>query len=106
MGSIMLVSNIVITITMCLCQVVSLSMLTILLLMRSSIMRRLRVKEVAQAKGIGMAKLSRMADVSYRTVQSVWHNPQHDVSFFTLDKIAKALGVPVTDLIEDVPEEK
>jgi len=81
-------------------------MLTILLLMRSSIMRRLRVKEVAQAKGIGMAKLSRMADLSYRTVQSVWHNPQHDVSFFTLDKIAKALGVPVTDLIEDVPEEK
>ena len=43
-------------------------------------MRRLRVKEVAQAKGIGMAKLSRMADLSYRTVQSVWHNPQHDVS--------------------------
>ena len=106
MGSIMLATNIVITITMCLCQVVSLSMLTILLLMRSSIMRRLRVKEVAQAKGIGMAKLSRMADLSYRTVQSVWHNPQHDVSFFTLDKIAKALGVPVTDLIEDVPEDK
>jgi len=106
MRSIMLAANIVITITICLCQVVSLSMLTILLLMRSSIMRRLRVKEVAQAKGIGMAKLSRMADLSYRTVQSVWHNPQHDVSFFTLDKIAKALGVPVTDLIEDVPEEK
>ena len=106
MDIIILATNIVITITMCLCQVVSLSMLTILLLMRSSIMRRLRVKEVAQAKGIGMAKLSRMADLSYRTVQSVWHNPQHDVSFFTLDKIAKALGVPVTDLIEDVPEEK
>ena len=105
MGSNMLATNIAITITMCLCQVVSLSMLTILL-MRSSIMRRLRVKEVAQAKGIGMAKLSRMADLSYRTVQSVWHNPQHDVSFFTLDKIAKALGVPVTDLIEDVPEDK
>ena len=102
----MMDTNIVITITMCLCQVVGLSMLTILLLIRSLIMRRLRVKEVAQAKGIGMAKLSRMADLSYRTVQSVWHNPQHDVSFFTLDKIAKALDVPVTDLIEDVPEDK
>lgn len=69
-------------------------------------MRRLRVKEVAQSQGIGMAKLSRMADLSYRTIQAVWHNPQHDVSWKTLDKIAAALNVPVTELIEDVPEEK
>jgi DNA-binding Xre family transcriptional regulator len=103
MVSIVKYTNIVITITMYLCQGVSLSMLTILL-MRCTVMRRLRVREVAQSKGIGMAKLSRMADLSYRTVQSVWHNPQHDVSFFTLDKIAKALDVPVTALIEDVPE--
>ena|SRR6266852_4762680 len=105
MVSIVKYTTIVITITTYLCQGASLSMLTILL-MRYTVMRRLRVKEVAQSKGIGMAKLSRMADLSYRTVQSVWHNPQHDVSFFTLDKIAKALDVPVTALIEDVPEPK
>ena len=98
-------TTIVITITTYLCQGASLNMLTILL-MRYTVMRRLRVKEVAQSKGIGMAKLSRMADLSYRTVQSVWHNPQHDVSFFTLYKIAKALDGPVTALIEDVPEPK
>ena len=67
-------------------------------------MRRLRVKEVAKEKGISMAKLSRMADLNYRTVQTIFHNPQHDVSFKTLDKIASVLGVPITELIEDVPE--
>ena len=52
-----------------------------------------------------MAKLSRMADLNYRTVQTIFHNPQHDVSFKTLDKIASVLGVPITELIEDVPEQ-
>ena len=67
-------------------------------------MRRLRVKEVAQAKGFTMARLQRAADINLKTIQAIWHNPQHDASLNTLDKIAKALGVPFTDLIEDVPE--
>jgi transcriptional regulator with XRE-family HTH domain len=68
-------------------------------------MRRLRVKEVAQAKGFSMAKLQRMADINLKTMQAIWHNPQHDASLKTLDKIAKALGVPITELLEDVPED-
>jgi transcriptional regulator with XRE-family HTH domain len=68
-------------------------------------MRRLRVKEVAQAKGFTMAKLQRAADINLKTIQAIWHNPQHDASLKTLDKIAKVLGVPITALIEDVPEE-
>jgi len=68
-------------------------------------MRRLRVKEVAQAKGFSMAKLQRMADINLKTIQAIWHNPQHDASLKTLDKIAKALGVPITELLEDVPED-
>ena len=68
-------------------------------------MRRLRVKEVAQEKGYTMAKLQRVADINMKTIQAIWHNPQHDASFKTLDKIAKALGVPFTALIEDVPDE-
>jgi transcriptional regulator with XRE-family HTH domain len=67
-------------------------------------MRRLRVKEVAQARGFSMARLQRAADINLKTIQVIWHNPQHDASLNTLDKIAKALGVPVTELIEDVPE--
>jgi transcriptional regulator with XRE-family HTH domain len=68
-------------------------------------MRRLRVKEVAQAKGFTMARLQRAADINLKTMQSIWHNPRHDASLNTLDKLAKALGVPVTELIEDVPED-
>jgi transcriptional regulator with XRE-family HTH domain len=68
-------------------------------------MRRLRVKEVAQAKGFTMARLQRAADINLKTIQVIWHNPRHDASLNTLDKIAKALGVPFTELIEDVPEE-
>jgi transcriptional regulator with XRE-family HTH domain len=68
-------------------------------------LRRLRVKEVAQEKGFSMAKLQRAADINLKTMQAIWHNPQHDASLKTLDKIAKALGVPITALIEDVPDE-
>ncbi len=69
-------------------------------------MTRLRVKEVAQAKGFTMAKLQRAADINLKTIQAIWYNPQHDASFKTLDKIAKVLGVPVTDWIEDVADEQ
>ena len=68
-------------------------------------MRRLRVKEVAQAKGITMARLQRAADINLKTIQAIWHDPRHNASLNTLDKIAKVLGVPVNELIEDVPED-
>ncbi len=67
-------------------------------------MRRLRVKEVAQSRGFTMARLQRVADINLKTIQAIWHNPQHDASLKTLDKLAMALGVPITELIEDVPE--
>jgi putative transcriptional regulator len=60
---------------------------------------RLKVREVAEAQGLDMAKLSRRADVAYRTIVRLWHNPEHDASMSTLEKIAKALGVRVVDLI-------
>lgn len=66
-------------------------------------MRSLRVKQVAQAKGFTMAKLQREADINLKTIQAIWHNPRHNASLDTLDKIAAVLRVPVTELIEDVP---
>ncbi|MFL5627247.1 MAG: helix-turn-helix domain-containing protein [Ktedonobacteraceae bacterium] len=62
-------------------------------------MVRLKVKEVAQAKGINMSKLSRKADISYHTVQAIAHDPYHDVSLSILHRIARALGVSICDLI-------
>ncbi len=67
-------------------------------------MVRLKVKEVAKQKNINMAKLSRLADVSYNTTQALFHNPQHDVSIYILHRIAMALGVSICDLIEETPD--
>ena len=67
-------------------------------------MLRLRVKEVAEHKGYNMSTLSRAADVPFITVRRVWKNPYYEVKRATLDKIARALNVPTSDLLEDVPE--
>jgi len=67
-------------------------------------MVRLRVKEIAVKKGMSMGKLSRVADVSYKTVKRIYDDPQYSPTLFTLGRLAKALGVPTTDLIEDVPD--
>jgi DNA-binding Xre family transcriptional regulator len=67
-------------------------------------MVRLRIKEEAEKQKLDMTKLSRRADVAYRTIVRVWKNPEHDITMRTLVKIAKALGVKVVDLIEETEE--
>jgi DNA-binding Xre family transcriptional regulator len=69
-------------------------------------MIRLRVKEVAQEKGISMGKLSRSSDVAYNTVKAIYRNPYKEVTTTTLNKLASALGVPTSELIEDVSGEE
>ncbi len=66
---------------------------------------RLKVKEIAQQKGMSMGKLSRTADVSYRTIKLIYDDPYRDVSTHTLNKLAQALGVDVSELIESVPDQ-
>ena len=69
-------------------------------------MLRLKVKELAESKGINQGKLSRMADVGYSTIRRVFDDPHYFVSFTTLERIAKALSVPALDLLEEVPDER
>nr|BBH95361.1 hypothetical protein KTA_35600 [Thermogemmatispora argillosa] len=69
-------------------------------------MLRLRVREVAEAKGVSMNKLSQRSEISYNIVRALFHNPYHVIRTDTLDRLALALGVPVTELIEDVSEEQ
>src|SRR5436853_3108745 len=68
-------------------------------------MLRLRVREVAQEKRISMSKLSRIEDVNYKTIQTIWKDPYHGLNTITLNKIAQALEVPTSELIEDVPDQ-
>jgi DNA-binding Xre family transcriptional regulator len=65
---------------------------------------RLRVKEVAQQKKMSMNKLSQHSQVSYHVIQDIYRNPVRIVSTDTINRLAAALGVPVTDIVEDVPE--
>jgi DNA-binding Xre family transcriptional regulator len=66
---------------------------------------RLRIKEVARKKGVSMGKLQRDADVAYNTVKRMYKNPYHVITTETLGKLARALGVPPGELIEEVPDE-
>ena len=50
-----------------------------------------------------MTKLSRKAELAYKTVQDVCSNPFHDVNLSTLARIQEALEVSVHELVEDVP---
>jgi DNA-binding Xre family transcriptional regulator len=65
----------------------------------------LKVKEVATAKHMEAAKLSRMADLNYGTVLALFNKPDRDVSILTLEKVAHVLRVSVTDLYDVIPDE-
>jgi DNA-binding Xre family transcriptional regulator len=66
-------------------------------------MLRLRVKEIAEAKGMSIAKLARKADLDNRTVYRVVHDPFAEITTITLGRLAEALEVSVKDLVEDAP---
>ena len=65
---------------------------------------RHRIREVAEAKGFTRTKLSRRADINYRTVDAVWNDPYHIMTRDTLYRIAKALKVPIGDLLVQEPD--
>ncbi len=68
-------------------------------------MARLRVKEVAQAKGIGMNKLARLADLNIITMRRLWRDDEkYDPSLSTLQKVASVLSVSVQELL--APQEE
>jgi DNA-binding Xre family transcriptional regulator len=67
-------------------------------------MIRLRVKEVATAKGISQGKLARRADIDIKTLQKIYRHPTSVITTETLAKLAEALGVSSSELIEDIPD--
>ena len=68
-------------------------------------MYRLKVREIAEAKGVSMSKLQRDADIAFRTVKLIFRDPYRDINLSTLDKLAQALGVRICDLIDEVSGE-
>ena len=68
-------------------------------------MIRLRIKEVAEEKGISMTKLSQRSEVAFSTVRSLFKNPYRSVTTDTLNRLAKVLGVSPLDLMEYIPDQ-
>ena len=67
-------------------------------------MIRMRVKEVAEERGLSMTRLSQRSEVAYNTIKGIYRDPYRQVAYQTLDKLARALGVEVSDLVEVVPD--
>jgi DNA-binding Xre family transcriptional regulator len=66
---------------------------------------RLKVREIAEQQGYNISTLSRKADVGLSTIRRLWHDPYRHVDFDVLERLGKALEVPVTALIEDVADQ-
>jgi len=69
-------------------------------------MIRLKIKDIAESRGINQGQLSRLADVGYSTIRRIFDDPHYSVNFTTLERIAKALGVPAMELLEEVPDDQ
>lgn len=67
---------------------------------------RLRVREIAEQKRISMGKLEQLADLSHPTIRDIFRNPYKEVTTTTLAKLATALGVFVSDLFEEMPDNR
>ena len=67
-------------------------------------MLRLRVREIAESQGWNMSSLSRAANISFNTVKRLWTKPYSGANIDTLNKIAKVLQVPMSELMEEVED--
>jgi transcriptional regulator with XRE-family HTH domain len=66
---------------------------------------RLKIKEIAESKGFNQSSLARAANVDFKTVKRVFRDPYRDIAVSTLVKIARALKVDLSELIDVEPEE-
>jgi DNA-binding Xre family transcriptional regulator len=63
-------------------------------------MHRLKIRQIAEARGISRTKLSRLAELDYDTINKIWNNDHRDVTLSTLIKLSQALQVDVSELYE------
>jgi transcriptional regulator with XRE-family HTH domain len=68
-------------------------------------MIRVKVKEVAQQKGMSQRQLFLRSGLDIRIIQRVMRDPYVNITLVTLDRIAKTLGVDASELIESVPDQ-
>ena len=68
-------------------------------------MLRLKVREEAEKRGLNMAQLARRADIDQRTLRRIYRDPTQEISTHVLAKLAAALGIAPSDLLEVIDDE-
>ena len=68
-------------------------------------MIKLKIREEAEKQGLNMAQLARKADIDQRTLRRIYRDPTQEISTHVLGKLATALGVPPSDLLEVIDDE-
>lgn len=70
-------------------------------------MTYLRIRELAEAQHLNISQLARKANIAYTSAHSMWHGTMQQLDRRSLDKVARALGVTVSDLFggEPAPDE-
>jgi transcriptional regulator with XRE-family HTH domain len=66
---------------------------------------RLKVKEIAEAKGMSQRRLSLRSGVDINTVRRIFRYPTTIVTTETLAKLADVLEVDASELIESVSDD-
>lgn len=62
---------------------------------------RLRIREIATAKGFNVQRLSLAANLTYKTVEELWKEKKDNTTTKTLEAIAQALDCKIADLIDE-----
>lgn len=65
----------------------------------------LRVRELAEQDGLNITTLSRKAELAYSTGHALWHGNMQQLNIRTLERVAQALKVQVSDLFGDTEED-
>ena len=63
----------------------------------------LKVKEIAQQKGVSQRQLYLRSGVDINIIRRVFRDPNANVTIETLGKLADVLEVDVSELLESVP---
>jgi DNA-binding Xre family transcriptional regulator len=70
---------------------------------------RYKVKEIAQQKGISQTRLGQLAFLDMERMRRIWRDGNSNSANITmqiLDRLAKALEVDASELIESAPDEE
>ena len=71
-------------------------------------MVRIRLKELAEERGLNISQVQRLASLDMGMVRRYWYNegrngPLTEVNLIALTKLAQALGVRAEELLESEP---